>query len=57
VKQLEDNLGALSVTLDDHQKKRLDEASAIDLGFPHAFLQRALTRNVMFGDLKIEARA
>jgi aryl-alcohol dehydrogenase-like predicted oxidoreductase len=56
-KQLEDNLGALSVAFTDDQKKRLDEASAIDLGFPHAFLQRALTRNVMFGDQKIEGRA
>jgi aryl-alcohol dehydrogenase-like predicted oxidoreductase len=56
-KQLEDNLGALSVDLSEDQKQRLDEASAIDLGFPHAFLQRALTRNVMFGDQKIEGRA
>ncbi len=55
--QLEDNLGALSVSLSDGQKQRLDEASAIDLGFPHAFLQRALTRNVMFGGQKIEGRA
>ena len=55
--QLEDNLGALTVDLTDDQKQRLDEASAIDLGFPHAFLQRPLTRGVMFGDLKIEGRA
>jgi aryl-alcohol dehydrogenase-like predicted oxidoreductase len=55
--QLEDNLGALNVTFTDDQKQRLDAASAIDLGFPHTFLQRALTRNVMFGDLKIEGRA
>ncbi len=55
--QLEDNLGALSVTFSDDQKRRLDQASAIDLGFPHAFLQRALTRNVMFGDQKIEGCA
>jgi len=55
--QLDDNLGALDVTFDDAQKRRLDEASAIDLGFPHAFLQRPLTRGVIFGDLKIEGRA
>ncbi|WP_330318703.1 hypothetical protein [Streptomyces platensis] len=33
---------------------RLDEASAIDLGFPHEFLAR--NRSAMFGDLKIETR-
>lgn len=55
--QLEDNLGALSIVFSDDQMRHLDEASAIDLGFPHAFLQRTLTRNVMFGDQKIEGRA
>lgn len=35
VKQLEDNLGAVDVTLDDDQLRRLDEASATDPGFPH----------------------
>jgi hypothetical protein len=57
VEQLEDNLGALSVAFTDDQAQRLNEASAVELGFPHAFLQRALTRNVMFGDQKIEGRA
>jgi aryl-alcohol dehydrogenase-like predicted oxidoreductase len=56
-KQLEDNLGALSVTFTDAQKQRLDQVSAIELGFPHAMLTRPLTRAVMFGDLKIEGRA
>ena len=56
-KQLEDNLGALSVTFTDDQKQRLDQVSAIELGFPHAMLTRPLTRAVMFGDLKIEGRA
>jgi hypothetical protein len=39
------------------QKRRLDEASAVTLGFPHDMLSRPLTRGVMFGDLKIEGRA
>lgn len=56
-KQLEDNLGALTVTFTDAQKQHLDEISAIELGFPHAMLTRPLTRAVMFGDLKIEGRA
>jgi aryl-alcohol dehydrogenase-like predicted oxidoreductase len=51
--QLEDNLGALDVTLSDDQRARLEEASDIELGFPHEFLQRDLTRSVMFGDVKI----
>jgi hypothetical protein len=34
----------------------LEEASAIELGFPHDFLARPMTRSVMFGDVKIAAR-
>ncbi len=42
--QLDDNLAALSVTLSDGQVRRLDEASAVPLGFPHELL--ANDRNV-----------
>jgi aryl-alcohol dehydrogenase-like predicted oxidoreductase len=38
--QLEDNLGALELELDSGQRARLDEASAVDLGFPHESLRR-----------------
>jgi aryl-alcohol dehydrogenase-like predicted oxidoreductase len=54
--QLDDNLGALEVAFSDTQRKRLDEVSAIELGFPHAMLARPMTRAVMFGDVKIEPR-
>ena len=54
--QLEDNLGALDVTLTADQRARLEEASDIELGFPHEFLMRPLTRNVTFGDVKIASR-
>jgi len=37
-KQLKDNLGTLDWKLTDEQWRRLDEVSAIDLGFPHGFL-------------------
>jgi aryl-alcohol dehydrogenase-like predicted oxidoreductase len=37
VEQLEDNLGALDVELSDEQLARLDEASRVELGFPHDF--------------------
>ncbi|WP_437275292.1 aldo/keto reductase [Sorangium sp. So ce375] len=56
VKQLEDNLAALDVRLTDGQRARLDQVSAVELGFPHDFLARPLSRSVMFGDVKIAAR-
>ena len=57
VQQLEDNLGALEVDLSDDQIARLEAVSAIDLGFPHEFLKRPMTRQVAFGELKIPQRA
>jgi aryl-alcohol dehydrogenase-like predicted oxidoreductase len=36
--QLEDNLGCLEFSLTAEQKARLDDASRIELGFPHDFL-------------------
>jgi aryl-alcohol dehydrogenase-like predicted oxidoreductase len=54
--QLEDNLGALDVTLSESQGRRLEAASAIELGFPHEFLARPMTRNVMTGGVKVAAR-
>ncbi|MBP2680126.1 MAG: putative oxidoreductase, aryl-alcohol dehydrogenase like protein [Deltaproteobacteria bacterium] len=47
VAQLRDNLGALDITLGPEQLARLDEASKIDLGFPHDFLAQA--RSYIFG--------
>jgi aryl-alcohol dehydrogenase-like predicted oxidoreductase len=38
--QLDDNLGALEVELSPEQQTRLEEASAIELGFPHETLRR-----------------
>src|SRR5919108_6394734 len=55
--QLEDNLGALDVALSDEQWARLDEVSAIELGFPHDFMQRPMTRATLLGDVKIVPRA
>jgi aryl-alcohol dehydrogenase-like predicted oxidoreductase len=54
--QLEDNLGALDVVFTDDQRARLEAASAVELGFPHEFLARPLTRGVMFGEARIEPR-
>lgn len=54
-RQLDDNLGALGVTFDDHHLERLHQASAVELGFPHDFLARPLARSTVFGDLRIRA--
>ena len=57
VAQLEDNLGALDLSFTEGALAELDEVSAIELGFPHDFLARPMTRNVMFGDVRLERPA
>ncbi|MCX4831078.1 MULTISPECIES: aldo/keto reductase [unclassified Streptomyces] len=52
--QLKDNLGALEVDLTDAHLSRLDEASAIELGFPHDMLASGHIRAVTRGDLKFD---
>ncbi|SDP84544.1 aldo/keto reductase [Lentzea jiangxiensis] len=54
--QLEGNLAALEVDLGDEQVARLDDAGAIDLGYPHDLLASDHIRAVTAGDLKIESR-
>ncbi|MEU7044116.1 aldo/keto reductase [Streptomyces varsoviensis] len=54
--QLEDNLGALDVDFTAAQLARLDELSAIDLGYPHDLLAGDHLRNALAGDLKIPTR-
>jgi aryl-alcohol dehydrogenase-like predicted oxidoreductase len=51
--QLADNLGALNLVLPADARAKLDRASAVELGFPHEFLTRPMSRNVIFGDVKI----
>ncbi|WP_431908993.1 aldo/keto reductase [Nonomuraea jabiensis] len=52
--QLEDNLGALDVRFSDGQLAALEEASRVDLGFPHEFLARPMPRQVMLGGVKLD---
>lgn len=47
--QLTDSLGALGVTLTPDALSRLDEASAISLGFPHDFLRWDVVRAMVYG--------
>ncbi|MCK2220919.1 aldo/keto reductase [Actinomadura sp. ATCC 31491] len=57
LEQLEDNLGALELTFDPAHLAALDEASRVDLGFPHEFLKRPMPRRVMLGGVTIAPRA
>jgi aryl-alcohol dehydrogenase-like predicted oxidoreductase len=47
--QLEDNLKTVDVTLTDDHLKRLDEVSAIDLGFPGEFFREDAVKMNTFG--------
>ncbi|MCH6160268.1 aldo/keto reductase [Streptomyces marispadix] len=47
--QLADNLGCLDVTLDADAVARLDEVSAVPLGFPHDFLMEEGVKGVVYG--------
>jgi aryl-alcohol dehydrogenase-like predicted oxidoreductase len=47
--QLKDNLDCLNFELTDEQIKCLEEASPIDLGFPHSFLASEHVRGLIFG--------
>jgi aryl-alcohol dehydrogenase-like predicted oxidoreductase len=48
--QLRENLGCLEVVLSDEQRVRLDEASRIELGFPHDFLRQDAIVRLVHGD-------
>lgn len=54
--QLEDNLGALDVAFTAEQRARLDQASAVELGFPHRFLRSEMPRRLIFGGTTIVSR-
>ncbi len=50
--QLKDNLGSDDLSLSADQLKRLDEASRIELGFPHEFYTRDLVRGLVYGGMR-----
>ena len=47
--QIEDNLKSLDWQLTDEQLAKLDEATKIELGFPHDFLTNDFVRQMVFG--------
>lgn len=52
ISQLQDNLDSLTLELNPEQVSRLNQASAIELGFPHDFYDRELVRNVVYGGMR-----
>lgn len=50
--QLEDNLASVDLVLSPEQLARLDQASAVSLGFPHDFLALEPVKAILFGGLR-----
>jgi aryl-alcohol dehydrogenase-like predicted oxidoreductase len=50
--QLQDNLASFDVTLSADQLKTLDEASRIELGFPHDFYAKEMVRAIAYGGMR-----
>ena len=53
VDQLEDNLGCVAVEIPEELCARLDEATRIDLGFPHDFLNAGFTAKMLHGNTAV----
>ena len=52
ISQLEDNLDSLSLTLTRTQISALDEASHVELGFPHDIYQSEPSRTAIYGGMR-----
>ena len=48
--QIKDNLGCLDFELTENQRAQLEQASPIDLGFPHTFLASEHVHGLIFGE-------
>ena len=49
LEQFEDNLGCLEVEISPETRAKLDEVSAIEMGFPHDFLNADSVRQLLLG--------
>jgi aryl-alcohol dehydrogenase-like predicted oxidoreductase len=49
--QVQDNLASIDLSLSAEQLKTLDEASRIELGFPHEFYAKDLVRGLIYGGM------
>ncbi len=54
--QLEENLGCLDFELSAEHLARLNEISAIELGFPHEFVAQPQMKTLIYADTEIEKR-
>lgn len=52
IPQLQDNLASLTLELSARQVSELDEASAIELGFPHDFYEREMVKSLVYGGMR-----
>ncbi|HEY2459649.1 MAG TPA: aldo/keto reductase [Candidatus Acidoferrum sp.] len=52
VNQLQDNLASLELNLSSEQLKTLDEASQVELGFPHDFYNKEMVRALASGGMR-----
>jgi aryl-alcohol dehydrogenase-like predicted oxidoreductase len=50
--QFEDNLASFDLALSADQVKTLDEASRIELGFPHELYEKAMVRAIRYGGMR-----
>jgi aryl-alcohol dehydrogenase-like predicted oxidoreductase len=55
--QLQDNLASFDLSLSAEQMKALDEASQIELGFPHDFFAKELVRTLIYGGMRDQIAA
>jgi aryl-alcohol dehydrogenase-like predicted oxidoreductase len=55
--QLEDNLKSLEISLTPEQVRRLDDASAIQPGFPHDFYANEMVRTFVYGGMRDQIKA
>jgi aryl-alcohol dehydrogenase-like predicted oxidoreductase len=55
--QLNDNLGSLETTFSPEQLHRLNDASAVPMGFPHDFLASDMVRTFTFGGMRDRIKA
>jgi aryl-alcohol dehydrogenase-like predicted oxidoreductase len=55
--QLQDNLASAELLLSAEQVKALDEASRIELGFPHDFYAKELVRTFIYGGMRDRIQA
>jgi aryl-alcohol dehydrogenase-like predicted oxidoreductase len=49
--QLQDNLASFELTLSADHLKTLDDASRIELGFPHDFYAKEMVRSLIYGGM------